>query len=176
MLHNVTALNSCGVVSDMSLFFKVNHQRDCLKQNEWVLGTREARVHLTLERDDLGPEIFFWTQLTALRPRPSGSIPVSHRIPPLIHEMTLAGSSNFSPSKLKIYAMFRWNTWIIELEYCDWSSSLTLRAQFDEHESGVDPGSNFSATLLKLYFILYFGKQWYKTLYFQKGAFLMQFC
>lgn len=59
MLHNLTALNSCGVVSDMSLFFKVNHQRDCLKQNEWVLGSQEARVHLTLERNDLGPEILF---------------------------------------------------------------------------------------------------------------------
>lgn len=59
MLHNLTALNSWGVVSDVSLFFKVNHQRDGLKQNEWVLGTQEARVHLTLERDDLGPEIVF---------------------------------------------------------------------------------------------------------------------
>lgn len=59
----------------MSLFFKVNHQRDCLKQNEWVLGTREARVHLTLETD-LGPEIPFLTQLsTALRPGPSDQSP-----------------------------------------------------------------------------------------------------
>jgi len=98
-------------------------------------------------------------QLTALWPGPLGSIPVSHRIPPLIHEMTLAGSSYFSPSKLKIYAMFPWNTSIIELKYCDWSSSLNLRAQFDEHESGVDPGSNFSGTLIKLYFVLYFVKQ-----------------
>lgn len=56
MLHNLTALNSCGVVSNMSLFFKVNHQIDCLKQNEWFLATREARVHLTLERETLAPK------------------------------------------------------------------------------------------------------------------------
>lgn len=171
MLHNLTALNSCGVVSNMSLFFKANHQRDCLKQNEWVLATREARVHLTLERD-LGPKIPFWTRLsTALWPGPSDQS-LSRRIPPLTHEMTLAGSSYFSPSKLEIHAMFRWNTWIIELEYCGWRSSLTLRARFDERQGGDDLGSNLSGPPPKLHFIQCFGRKLYKP----QGAFLLHFC
>lgn len=95
---------------------------------------------------------------TAINSTPSRafrSIPASDRIPLLIHEMTLAGSSYFSPSKLEIH----WNTWIIELEYCGWSSSLTLRAQFGEHKSIVDLGSNLSGTPPKLYFIQYFGEK-----------------
>lgn len=47
-----------------------------------------------------------------------------------------------------------------------------LRAQFDEHECGVDPGSNFSGALPKSYFILYFGKKMVQT----KGDSLQQFC
>ncbi len=46
-----------------------------------------------------------------------------------------------------------------------------LRAQFDEHKSGIDLGSNLSGTPPKLYFIQYFEKKRYKPY----GAFLLHF-
>lgn len=126
MLHNLTALNSCGVVSNVSLFFKVNHQRDCSKQNKWVMGTLE--VHLTLLGYNLGSEIPVWTELsTVLRPGLSdesqspGEFHLSS-VRWLRLESHISGLQSY-----KIHAVFRWNTWIIELEYRGQSSLLTVK-------------------------------------------------
>lgn len=126
MLHNLTALNSCGVVSNVSLFFKVNYQRDCSEQNKWVMDTLE--VHLTLPGCNLGSEIPAWTELsTTLRPgRPDESpSPVQFY---LSSTRWLGLEAHISAlQSYKIHAVFRWNAWIIELEYCGQSSLLTVK-------------------------------------------------